>query len=238
MVNRRVRHLNPASAGATIVLDPRFISGTDGSAISLCPDISPNGYNATQSSSGLKPILKTGANGQGGNNVMLFNGTSNVLESASLTLNTYSVLCVANQSNAASFRAIVGRGNTTVSKRDMFVYYGNGSNQASLQRSDSSSFPTALNSNANAGWNITASTYDGSTLRIYVAGGTPFTASASLSSQGNDFISLGAVHEDIYKYYFDSSMGAVVIFNGLVLSSSLQKRVQQSLGYTWKIPTS
>ncbi len=70
----RQRHLNPKSAGANLVLDARFITGlSDGTGVETWADVSGNGYNATQSVSGNRPLYRTAI--QGGQPGILFDGT-------------------------------------------------------------------------------------------------------------------------------------------------------------------
>ncbi|MCE9518158.1 MAG: hypothetical protein K8R87_01105 [Verrucomicrobia bacterium] len=75
---RRVRWLNPGSAGAAAVWDARFLTGSDSSGISsVSSRIGSN--TATQGTGAYQPLLRTGANGIGGSNVMAFDGTDDFL---------------------------------------------------------------------------------------------------------------------------------------------------------------
>lgn len=79
----RQRHLNPSGAGATLVLDARFISGlNDGDAVSTWTDRSGAGNNATQGTALNRPLYRTGANGINRNPAVFFDGSNDFLSSA------------------------------------------------------------------------------------------------------------------------------------------------------------
>lgn len=78
--SRRQRHLNPKDAGASLVLDARYITGNDGDAIGTWSDRSGNANDATQGTAANKPLLKV--NIQGGQPALLFDGINDSLATA------------------------------------------------------------------------------------------------------------------------------------------------------------
>jgi hypothetical protein len=64
--------------GLVLWLDAKVINGMDGDLVASWNDSSGNGYNATQSNSSNRPILKT--NILNGRNVVRFNGSSSFLD--------------------------------------------------------------------------------------------------------------------------------------------------------------
>jgi len=77
-MGRRIRHLNPGSAGAVLALDSRFISGlNDGDAVTTWDDRSNSNNDATQSTSVSRPTYET--NEQGGNPCIRFDGVNDFL---------------------------------------------------------------------------------------------------------------------------------------------------------------
>jgi hypothetical protein len=79
-MHRRARHFNARDAGATLVLDSRFITGlADGDPVSTWSDRSGNGYDATGSGSA-RPTFE--ANEQGGCPTVRFDGSNDTLLSS------------------------------------------------------------------------------------------------------------------------------------------------------------
>lgn len=68
--------------GPTLLLDADQISGNDGDAIGTWADDSGNGRNFTQTDASYKPLLKKGANGINGHNVLKFDGSNDFIKSA------------------------------------------------------------------------------------------------------------------------------------------------------------
>lgn len=67
--------------GPSMLLDADSIAGSDGDAIGTWSDDSGNGVNFAQSNASYKPLLKKGANGINGHNVVRFDGVDNMLSS-------------------------------------------------------------------------------------------------------------------------------------------------------------
>jgi hypothetical protein len=80
MSHRRARHLNPSHAGASLVLDSRYITGlSDGDAISTWSDRSGNANDATSTGT-VRPTYKAAI--QGGQPVVRFDGVDDYLLTA------------------------------------------------------------------------------------------------------------------------------------------------------------
>ena len=73
----RHRHFNPRFAGADLVLDSRYLTQTDNTAVSIWVDRSGNGYNATQANATNQPTFRTGQ--QGGNGGVDFDGNNDFM---------------------------------------------------------------------------------------------------------------------------------------------------------------
>jgi len=96
MLTRRQRHLNPASCGAVIALDARFLTGfADGDAVETWTGRSGTSNNATQSSAGNRPTFKAAVlNGQatvrfGSNQYMEIASISSIVPSAATVVMAY-----------------------------------------------------------------------------------------------------------------------------------------------------
>lgn len=74
-MHRRARHLNPASAGASLVLDARYINLADKTAVSRWTDRSVNNFNIVQPTGSQQPTFET--NVLNGNNSLRFISTAN-----------------------------------------------------------------------------------------------------------------------------------------------------------------
>jgi hypothetical protein len=73
----RHRHFNPRDAGADLVLDARYITQSDNTAVSSWADRSGNATDATQSQGANQPTFRTGQ--QGGNGGVDFDGSNDFL---------------------------------------------------------------------------------------------------------------------------------------------------------------
>jgi hypothetical protein len=108
----RHRHFNPAHAGASLVLDARYINQSDNTAVSTWADRSGNGSDATQATGAFQPTFQTAE--QGGNGVVRFDGSNDFLVLPSLTLGAnwafFAAFKIADVVN--SNRAIFGPSNS------------------------------------------------------------------------------------------------------------------------------
>lgn len=73
----RHRHFNPRFAGADLVLDSRYLTQSDNTAVSIWVDRSGNGYNATQANATNQPTFRAGQ--QGGNGGVDFDGNNDFM---------------------------------------------------------------------------------------------------------------------------------------------------------------
>ena len=76
-MRRRHRHFNPAHAGADLVLDARYITQSDNTAVSSWADRSGNAYNADQATGANQPTFRTAQ--QGGCGGVDFDGSNDFL---------------------------------------------------------------------------------------------------------------------------------------------------------------
>ena len=86
-MRKRNRHLNKSLREAACAFDARFVSGfSDGSSVDTWTDMSPNGRDATQATAANRPTYKTSI--LGGNPVMRFDGTNDVMTTAAFAMPT------------------------------------------------------------------------------------------------------------------------------------------------------
>jgi hypothetical protein len=235
----RSRHLNARDAGATMVLDARFISGSDGDAIGTWASRTSSTYDMTQATAANKPLLKLGANGINGQAAVLFDGTNDYMTGANEAINTCSIFAATYSSGAASYRNLFGRGSNVGFIRDFILIAADQANQILTNRSNSSSFPTATSSDFTQGNHVVYGDYDGTNLGCRVDLKTKATA-AGVSAGANQSWDLGSLNDYTSgrQYWWDSNVGSVVFFKNSVVTSSVEKRITHSLAYSFKIACS
>jgi hypothetical protein len=116
-MRKRQRHLNKSLRETACAFDSRFLSGfSDGSAVDTWTDLSSNSRNATQATSGSRPVYKTAI--QGGNPVVRFDGSDDVLSTAAFANPTeVSAVMVAKANSwhltTTPYRPIANHGHNT-----------------------------------------------------------------------------------------------------------------------------
>lgn len=238
-MHRRARHLNARDAGATMVLDARFISGSDGDAIGTWASRTSSTYDMTQSTASYKPLLKLGANGINGQAAVLFDGTNDRLSGANEDINTCSCFAVAYNTNSGTIRNIFGRSKTSDYTRNFILTTNTGSNTLFTNRSDGTNFPVAQSTDFTTGSHVANGYYDGTNLGIRIDGKS-YTTTAGVSSTGGANWDVGWMNDGPSgpNYHWNDRISAVVLFKNSVASSSIAKRVEHSLAYSFKIACS
>lgn len=250
MLNRRHRHLNAARAGATLVLDARYIAGlADGDMVATWSDRSGNGNNATQSTDAEKPIYKVGI--QGGGAVVRFDGSND-----SLIYGTSLFTYTGGRTVFSVFKTAGGAGE-----------YGGVVSEFSATRTSISCqvtiFPNAgpeLGTDVyNAGGVRFNSTFSGSVFHIGTWSWSNWSTHKTNGSTvlgvdgvtnggtawGSDPSSFTSTNKRIGRFdsgtgvanFTSMDLGALVVF-GAEIAAPLRRRVQTALAFSWKIPCS
>lgn len=238
-MHRRARHLNARDAGATMVLDARFISGSDGDAIGTWASRTSSTYDMTQATAAYKPLLKLGANGINGQAAVLFDGTNDFMTGANESISTCSCFAVAYSSNAGSYRTIFGRGASASYNRDFVIITNTGANQIISNRSDGTNFPTAQSSDFTTGNHVVYGDYDGTNLGIRVDLKTK-TTTAGVSAASTTAWDVGSLNDGTSgrQYWWDSNIGSIVFFKNSVTTASVEKRITHAMAFSFKIACS
>lgn len=238
-MHRRARHLNARDAGATMVLDARFISGSDGDAIGTWASRTSSTYNMTQATAAYRPLLKLGANGINGQAAVLFDGTNDRLSGANEDINTCSCFAVAYNNNSGTIRNIFGRSKTTDYTRNFILTTNTTTNSLFTNRSDGTNFPVAQSSDFTTGSHIANGYYDGTNLGIRIDGKS-YTTTAGVGSTGGTNWDVGWMNDGPTgpNYHWNNKISSVILFKNSVASSSIAKRVEHSLGFSFKIQCS
>lgn len=243
----RHRHFNPKAAGATLVLDSRYITGlSDGDPISTWDDKSGNGYSPTASSTA-RPTYKTSI--QGGNAVARFDGSNDALYyNANLsTVNALSLLCVAKwdttnvrrtlfdaKNYAASGASFLVETNTFQSTGDHYDFYtSNASFEGNIAVTTNFTV-ISVAANTTSGGTITANT-------TYRVNGTTNT----LTARNNlTFTNLTGVNGFMVGSFNNGGTPAFVFFDGDAgsisalpseVTGALMKRLEHAAAYSFKI---
>ncbi len=239
-MHRRARHLSGRAAGADLFFDARRIQGlSDGTGVQTWEDLSVNANNATQATSGKRPLYKV--NIQGGCPMLLYDNSDDSLQcgAASGLTSAYSIVAV-------------GRRNSASSGSDNLMYYGNYNvyspnfNWVGIE-SYGSNFglgnynnPTigSVNSAADTNYNVFSGVVnDSGTNRFFLQGvqkGTATSTAINISASARPTIGAwGDANADVWNGY----IGAVGYWS-IAWSASLRRRFEQSMGFSFKIACS
>ncbi len=244
-MHRRVRHLNPRFAGASLVLDARYINEANNTAIATWPDISGSGNNATQATSGKRPIFKTGL--QGGQPVVTFSTGGMVCSSGLGGATSQFIVILALKSY--NYNGTAGGG--------MLISQGSVFTTDFLLGRTSTLYFFEYDAGTNGGGNLTAPGA-GNQIHtvVYNGGGAAnadrlrfiyngiqqtltfdYTVPASLNPAGAYHIGQYAVSQNDTAWYYNGDMCSLLLIKQDI-SSSLRKRLEQSQALSFKIPCS
>lgn len=240
-MHRRARHLNFKAAGSDAYFDARRISGTsDGTAIGTWSDSSGSSNDMTQATTANKPTYKTGI--IGGQPVLRFASASPsyVINSAyAVTANTTSVFFVGQTSstvttsgrfvsmnrNAANDYAGTDGWLTTYfdGSADRFASYRNGS---LIMRSDVVSRSTPY---------IVDIIMNSTAVDIYV-NSTKTSGTTSATAMNSNHLLFGTNENGQDAPNLNGDIGMVSIIKSVV-GNPLRKRLEHSMGFSFKIKT-
>lgn len=244
-MHRRARHLNPAHAGALVVLDARFgFAQADNTDVSTWPDRSANAANATQATSAYQPKYRTAVTG--GSPAIQFTAASDSKDRLDGTISILndaitSIAVLRLDTGAPSFARALALSNGGANDYDSSLrttpIVRNGTNNQ-LGSSRNSAVSANLSISLDAFCHVT-STYDGTNLTNRLNEST----SASVASTGNFAISqyrVGMAYDNTTPESnptgaWTGYIAHVSIFNA-ALSASLRKRLQQANALAFKTP--
>lgn len=239
-MHRRARHLNARDAGATMVLDARFLSGNDGDAIQTWTSRTTSTYNVTQATSGKRPLLKLGSNGINGQATVLFDGTDDIMTGVNESLTNFTIIYTANNTNSGTVRVTFAHVSSTDYKQYPYLYFYT-TNKVRATTSNSSTFIAAESSDATTGFHVVTNTFDQTTIAVGVDGKAKATANPSYAAVTNNSWSVGAGNETGFPngvYFFDSKLSAMVVFKSTKITDPLEKRLNHSQAFSFKIACS
>lgn len=245
-MHRRARHINQKHAGAGVVLDARRLSGlSDGNSVTTWDDESGNSWNAGQSSSTLKPVYKV--NVQGGQPGVLFDGVDdimNITAAGALAytqnkgyVNIFAVARDTDPSNARTPHGIIaftgGTGNTRVGLFARLTTVAGV--QTGARRLDADSLVSSASAGVTTSFFVGRSEARFSNGTIRAARNGVATATAALSGSSNTSNTASTLIN--VGQFLVGHLCCVFVIN-LDLSAPLAKRLQHSLGFSFKVQCS
>jgi hypothetical protein len=230
----RQRHLNPKAAGATLVLDARLITGlSDGTGVQTWSDASGGGNDATQTTSGFRPLYKTAV--QGGQPGVLFDGTDDSMATAyAPTSGDVTVFALFKPNTPPAFSRILDKDFTNGfwfgkdgSASD--PKYGGGCRQTSspfgnFLTMDATTSHVMSGSRSSTTWTITDETK------------TTSSSTVSSTAFNTTIIRVGITNANSQRW--KGHIFAVSYFHNLALSSPLLSRMFHAYGFSYKIASS
>lgn len=237
-MHRRARHLKGTSIGCNLQLDARYLTDSDGTALSSWADRSANGYSAAQATSTKQPQVRTGSNGINGSTAVNFDGTDDGLQISSFTNNSdmYVVLCV-----KMTTANLILEMSPNLNSNEGFYVYGQSGNNFAIRRTGTGGY----NINGVNNW-LGTSPAIGLLRYSYTAGGnyylngsviTKVGESGSVYTQANATNSLNIMCRNQSGVFTNGLLGAVIVGSG-DLSSPMRVRLQHAMAYSFKIACS
>jgi hypothetical protein len=232
----RQRHFTARDIGARVVLDSRYIQQSNSTIVSTWSDRSGNAYNATQAISTKEPTFQT--NQIGGNGAVLFDGSNDSLQAASVVLPTYTTSIVVQKSTRTSTapKFWFEQGPSIGSSNGMlfngtywgaWAFYRNGAYHDG---------PTFTNFDwIGNDWAIASLTYDG-VGTIYKNGEFITNATNQGTARTNSDVTaaLNIAARNQGSVFLNGNIGQILIITS-ALSNSARKRVEHAYAFSFKI---
>lgn len=229
----RHRHFSHKAAGAVVAYDARYLSDSDGTALQTWPDRSGT-YNATESDSTKRPLVKTGVNGINGQTALKFDGTNDDLQAASVPLSTYITVVICGSAFTSAKPFFIEQG-PNANGTSGFYFYGTSGNSWQFRRTTTHS-GTGVSNWFGQDAAIGSLRYGGSTQYrknggANVSNGTVSGTALSNTSTTN---ALNICSRDRSLLFSDGLLGSLAIYDGDATNSML-KRLEHSVAYSFKI---
>jgi len=232
----RQRHLNPGHLGMACAFDARFISGlSNNDPVDTWNDRTANARNATQATAAKKPTYKTGE--LNGNPALSFDG-GDCLVTANFSASAASSAFVIFKASANGM--VYERGTLFNVAGDSYIYTTTGDtslfNGAALSTLD-----RAANWGLGSVWRLVSHQNNGThaTHQFFIDGTAQSMTSTNSNNPGNSNYTLGV---NIGSRNNATALGLTGVIAsyafGPFLESPARRRLQNSLGYSYKIACS
>ena len=230
----RHRHFSYKAAGAVVAYDARYLNNSDGTALQTWQNRASTSYDATESDSTKRPLVKTGANGINGQTALKFDGTNDDLQAASVPLNTFITVVVCAQFTTAKpfFFEHSANSNTNAG----FYFYGSSGNSWQFNRSGASHGATGVSSWFGSSAAIGSLTYNGSASYRLNSGSALANTNLQGTARSNSSVtdSFNICSRNRASVFGDGLLGCLAIYDGEA-ADPLRKRIEHAAAYSFKI---
>lgn len=237
-MHRRQRHFKGSSVGCNLQLDARYLTDSDGTAVSSWSDRSSNSYSASQSTAANRPTVKTGANGVNGNTAVSFDATNDFLTISSFVISSDMYFLIAG--NLSSQNMIVEQ-TTNANSGNAFYVYGQANRAFNIVRTPGgNAYDIGLNNWIGTGNSI-------GTVWFAYQYGMGYYSNGVQQPTGGNFNSFSSATNATDTLYIMSRGGGSLFSGGLVgslilgsgyLTEPMRKRLQNNLALSFKIACS
>lgn len=233
-MNRRVRHLNPANAGALLALDARFLPLANNDAVADWTARPNSTITATQGTAAAKPTFKTGiVNGQP---AVYFDGDDSLAVSTLGSPSAITGIIVFKNDNNPPAGATSDAGSiwgVSTASYSTHMTWSSGSVYESFgtdTRKDAIFSPGSANDSFSIYGVVSAS----NDYRVYQNGSSKYTTASNFVGVGaSPSIGVG----NAGGYHLLGYVAAVVIATSAI-SDALRRRIEQSLAFSFRIACS
>jgi hypothetical protein len=232
-MHRRARHFNARDAGASLVLDSRFITGlSDGDPVSTWSDRSGNGNNAT-SSGGARPLYVTTI--QGGQPVVRFDSTDDgLIGNFNYSVTSQTVVMTIKMSSVTNFQRLY-------TQSDASFDYATANNYIPLLRQSGGNIAAYNNGTFYAGistdsnWHIWSASHSGTTITNRRDGANPATGTATLSKTFTRYGMGFSLGDTPGAEAIGGDVGSLIVWTSDI-SGALRRRLEHAAALSFKIP--
>lgn len=215
-------------AGAVLWLDASQITGlSDGNAVSTWPDMSGNGYDATQGTGSAQPTYKTGI--VNGKPVVRFDG-GDWLGFTQQSLASFSIFVV-NRKDAVTNKSVLLENSAVAGNQYLAAPSSNASGAYSAQIATTIANSPSATVNA---WHIAGLVRSSGIIVAYVDGSGGSGASNSTTFAPNRIASYSQVGT---TYWFSGDIAEIILY-GSALGATDRQAVQTYLGTKYGITVS
>lgn len=243
-MHRRARHFKGSSVGAILHYDTRYLTDSDGTLLQTLPNRASTNYDATEATSTKRPTVNTGSNGINGQTVLSFDGIDDDLQAASVPIETYcSQFWCGKWKNAKPFIVeqsadsntnagfnITSQGSTTTIYWSMWLFNRSGFAQYHYAYGYTDWFGETQG--------LSSMRYDGSgstNKNGVLQGNNILGGSSRTNSSATDNVNICSRNRS--SLFSEGLFGCYIIANSS-FSDSLTRRIEQSMGFSFKIACS
>lgn len=231
----RHRHFSHKAAGAVVAYDARYLTDSDGTALQTWTDRAGS-YNATESDSTKRPLVKTGANGINGQTVLQFDGSNDDLQASSVPLNTYITVTVCGKFTTA--KPMFFEHSANANTFSGFYFYGSNNWAWNFARDSGSNFGGNVSNWFGSSNAIASLRYDG-TGQYRLNGGSDLTNGSGGTARNNSSVitNLNICSRNRSSVFSDGLLGTLAVYDGRA-SDAMLKRLEHAAAYSFKIACS